>query len=69
MIGHIIVVYLCIYILVYFIWAIIPGVKAVSLTFAWYDVWIGFFYDKPRKILYIFPLPFLGIKVWFDETI
>ena len=33
----------------------------VKLIFAWYDFWIGFFYDKDRKWLYVFIIPTIGI--------
>lgn len=34
-----------------------------SLFFAWYDFWIGWFYDIKKKVLYICPLPMIVIKI------
>ncbi len=36
----------------------------VQLAFLWYDFWIGWFYDRTKKILYICPLPMCVIKIW-----
>ena len=32
-----------------------------KLIFAWYDFWIGIFYDKSKRWVYIFPVPMFGI--------
>jgi hypothetical protein len=29
----------------------------LSLRFAWYDLWVGAFYDRDRRTLYVCPLP------------
>ena len=39
----------------------------IKPIFAWYDIWIGFFWDSPKRRLYIFPLPMLGVVVQFSE--
>lgn len=35
----------------------------VSLFFARYDFWVGFFYDQKKRTLYICPLPMVVIKI------
>jgi len=35
----------------------------ISLFFAWYDFWVGFFYDRKQQTLYICPLPCVVFKV------
>jgi len=29
--------------------------------FAWYDLWIGVFIDAPKRRIYVFPIPMIGI--------
>ena len=43
-----------------------------KLMFAWYDFWVGLFWDKKKKVLYIFPLPTLGVKItvlWWSNCV
>lgn len=36
--------------------------------FAWYDFWIGFFYDQKKRILYICPFPCVVIKIERNQS-
>lgn len=29
----------------------------VGLSFKWFDLWIGFYWDRAKKVLYFCPLP------------
>ena len=33
---------------------------------AWYDLWIGFYYDRNRRRLYFCPLPM--VVFWVEPT-
>ncbi len=35
----------------------------VTPIFAWYDLWVGAFVDRPKRRLYVFPLPCLGFVI------
>lgn len=34
-------------------------------VFAWFDLWVGAYWDRVRGRLYVFPLPMLGVCVDF----
>jgi hypothetical protein len=36
---------------------------AVSAFFRWYDLWIGAYWDRDAKVLYVCPVPMFGIKI------
>lgn len=44
----------------------IPGFMRIGFLVAWYDFWVGAFYDQKRRRLYVLPLPCIGI--WFEPA-
>lgn len=40
----------------------------ISPIFAWYDLWIGAFWDSAKRRLYLFPVPMLGVVIQFRTT-
>ena len=34
--------------------------------FAWYDLWIGAYWDATKRRLYIFPVPMFGLLIQFS---
>jgi hypothetical protein len=35
----------------------------MRIKFAWYDIWVGAYYDRKNRILYICPLPTLLFEI------
>lgn len=35
----------------------------VRPIFAWYDIWIGVFIDRPKRRIYVFPVPCFGLVI------
>lgn len=33
--------------------------------FAWYDLWVGFYWDQTHRRLYVFPIPMVGFRIDF----
>jgi|JI9StandDraft_1071089.scaffolds.fasta_scaffold365936_2 hypothetical protein len=42
---------------------ILFGRLFVRLFFAWYDLWIGAYWDRERRMLYLCPVPCFGIAL------
>lgn len=47
----------------------------MKLIIAWYDMWIGAFWDREHRYLYVFPFPCVGVRLhrhhwdrWTDGT-
>lgn len=36
----------------------------LSITFAWYDIWVGVFIDRAKRRVYICPVPCLLITIY-----
>ena len=34
----------------------------IKVFIAWYDFWVGAFYDRDKKVLYICPIPCVVFK-------
>ena len=37
----------------------------IRFLFAWYDLWVGAYWDRKGRCLYILPLPMLGVVLEF----
>lgn len=35
----------------------------ITPMFAWYDIWVGVFVDRPKRRVYVFPVPCFGFVV------
>ena len=39
----------------------------VRPMFAWYDFWVGVFWDRRNRRIYVFPLPMVGVCIQLKE--
>jgi hypothetical protein len=37
----------------------------ITPLFAWYDLWVGVYWDRKTRRLYVLPVPMLGFVVEF----
>lgn len=43
------------------------GDVRVSFLFAWYDLWIGAYWDRKNRMLYVLPFPMVGFVIAFSH--
>jgi hypothetical protein len=41
---------------------------SVRPIFAWYDLWVGAFWDQAKRRLYLFPIPMFGLVIQFRQA-
>ncbi len=48
-----------------------PADPWISIRFAWYDLWIGAYWDRNARVLYVCPLPcvVVVIRAWWCSGI
>jgi hypothetical protein len=35
----------------------------MRVFFAWYDCWVGWYWDRRRRVLYVCPLPMVVVQI------
>ena len=42
--------------------------ERIRPIFAWYDLWVGAFWDRRQRKLYVLPLPWVGVVIEFGSS-
>lgn len=45
------------------IYLLMPRRSVLKVSFAWYDLWMGVYWDRRERALYICPLPTIVIRL------
>jgi hypothetical protein len=40
----------------------------VTAFFRWYDLWVGAYWDRKQRVLYLLPVPMFGVAIHFRGT-
>lgn len=41
----------------------------IELLLAWYDLWVGAYWDAARRKLYVLPLPCVGVVITLRQRL
>jgi len=41
----------------------------MKLIIKWYDIWVGLFIDRKQKCVYFFPVPCIGLKIFYHKHV
>lgn len=41
----------------------------ITLHFLWFDIWVGVFIDRAKRIVYVCPLPCVVVKIALPTSI
>ncbi|HUU54525.1 MAG TPA: hypothetical protein VMY87_06350 [Armatimonadota bacterium] len=42
--------------------------RRVRIVLAWFDIWIGAYWNREKRRLYLFPIPCVGLRVDFAKA-
>ncbi len=45
------------------------GEHRFKLVIAWFDLWIGGYWNAQKRFLYLFPVPCIGVRIRFKPRL